>query len=273
MTKINKDYIFDHNYHSHCKLCGHAEGSVSDYCDRAYQKGFKVWGISDHGPLLDEWKSRMLFSEFLDIYLPEIKANELKYKGKMKILKSLELEYFPKYESLYLDYLNKYHLDYLVLGQHAIITNNNTFDLFSKLTLEEVKEYKNEVVNALNTKLFKILAHPDLFMYSLTKNGLTWTSELDQISREIIEAAIKNDVYIEVNVNGARRGTIKNELGEDTWMYPYLNFFRIASQYKDAKFILGADCHKLDFVKDDKVNEVIEFCNKLNIKLEKEIIL
>lgn len=271
MTKINDKFVFNHNYHSHCELCRHAVGTISEYCDSAFKNGFKEWGVSDHGPLLDEWKSRMIFDEFLNVYLPEIELNQKKYQGKMKILKALEIEYYPEYNDLYLDYLNKYKLDYLILGQHALKTNDKIINLYNGLTIDEVYIYRDEVVNALNTKYFKVLAHPDLFMLSLTRNNEKWSKELDEVSKDIIEACINNDVYIEVNINGARRGIIKNELEEDTWQYPYLNFFRIASQYKNAKFILGLDCHKLTDIGDSKAKEVIDFCNKLNIKLEDKI--
>lgn len=271
--KVNDKFVFNHNYHSHCELCRHADGTVSDYCDEAYRLGFLEWGVSDHGPLAPCWQSRMTLDEFLTIYLPEIELNQKKYQGKMKIYKSLELEYYPEYDLWYRDYLNRYHLDYLILGQHALYKNGEWINTYKGFGLEEAIEYKNEVVSGLNSGYFKILAHPDLFMLSFTRANQTWTKELDDISREIIEAAIKNNVYLELNVNGARRQMTKNEKGEDTWLYPYLNFWRIAAEYKDAKFILGSDSHKVSYLTDGKDLEVIDFCNKLGIKLEEKIIL
>lgn len=271
MNKINEKFVFNHNYHSHCVLCHHATGTVSDYCDEAFRLGFKEWGVSDHGPLCASWKSRMTTEEFLTKYLPEIRLNQEKYQGKMKIYASLEIEYYPEYDLWYKDYLNRYHLDYLILGQHAIMVDGNLVDAFKGFEIKYAEEYKNEVIAGMRSGYFKILAHPDLFMLSLTRNGATWTDELERISREIIEAAIETGVYLEVNINGARRPLIKNEKGEDTWIYPYLNFWRIASTYKDAKFILGSDSHKVEYLTDGKDQEVIDFCNKLNIKLEEKI--
>lgn len=271
MSKINEGFKFNHNYHSHCVLCRHATGTVSDYCDEAYRLGFLEWGVSDHGPLAPCWKSRMTMEEFLTIYLPEIRLNQEKYMGKMKVYSSLEIEYYPEYDKWYKDYLDRYHLDYLILGQHALMKNNIWIDTFKGFELKDVYEYRDEVVRGLNSGYFKVLAHPDLFMLSLTRRGLKWTSELEQVSRDIIEAAIKNNVYLELNINGARRSKTFNEKGEETWVYPYLNFWRIASKYKDAKFILGSDSHKVEYLSDGKDLEVIEFCNKLGIKLEEKI--
>ena len=47
------------NYHTHCYLCGHAEGLPSDYIKKAIELGFSEIGISDHGPLLPSWTIRM----------------------------------------------------------------------------------------------------------------------------------------------------------------------------------------------------------------------
>ena len=47
------------NYHTHTKLCNHAEGMPIDYVARAVELGYREIGISDHGPLLKEWHYRM----------------------------------------------------------------------------------------------------------------------------------------------------------------------------------------------------------------------
>ncbi len=273
MKKCNEGFKFIHNYHSHCYLCGHATGTVSDYCDEAYRLGFKEWGVSDHGALAPQWKARMSMDDFILKYLPEIEFNQKKYEGKMKIYKAIEIEYYKEYDLWYREYLDRYHLDYLILGQHALYKDGEWISPYKGFTLDEVIEYKNEIISGMATGYFKILAHPDLFMLSFARANQTWVKELDDISKEIIEAAIEYNVYLEVNINGARRPKTKNDLGEETYVYPFLNFWRIASTYKDAKFILGSDSHKVEYLTDGKDQEVIEFCNKVGIKLEERIIL
>ena len=40
----------DVNYHSHTARCGHADGTEREYVEAALQKGFRVFGFSDHTP-------------------------------------------------------------------------------------------------------------------------------------------------------------------------------------------------------------------------------
>ena len=69
------------NYHTHLKLCGHAEGMSNDYVKVAVEEGFEIIGISDHGPIPRSFMSpkeytynwldrQMTYEDFLNIYLP-----------------------------------------------------------------------------------------------------------------------------------------------------------------------------------------------------------
>lgn len=259
---MDKDIKLKYNYHTHCYLCNHAEGYPHDYIERAIKLGFRGIGISDHGPLRPEWTHRMSYDDFINIYLKDIDESINKYSDCIEIYKGLEIEYYEEYTFYYHTLLTK--LDYLILGQHALKINGKIVDVFQKMTKEYIYEYANEVVEGLNSKCFKILAHPDLFMY---KYDGKWDKDLELASRKIIEAAIKNDVYLELNVNGARRGLIKNFLGEDTWKYPYLDFWKLVTKYKETKVVINADCHKLDYLYDDVTEEVIDFAKKLNLNV------
>lgn len=263
---MDKDIKLKYNYHTHCYLCNHAEGFPHDYIEKAIELGFEGIGISDHGPLRPEWIHRMNYDEFIDIYLKDIDDSINKYSNCIEIYKGLEIEYYDEYLLYYHLLLEK--LDYLILGQHALKMNGKIVDIFENMTKESIFEYTNEVIEALDTKCFKILAHPDIFMY---KYPYEWDSDLEDCSRRIIETAIKNDVYLELNVNGARRGVIKNSFGEDTWKYPYLDFWRIVSEYKEAKIVINADCHKIDYLYDNITEEVIDFAKKLNLNVVRRI--
>lgn len=256
------------NYHTHCLLCRHAQGMPHDYIEKAIELGLEDIGISDHGPIIPNWK-RMNYEEFLNVYLKDIDYSIEKYSNKIKIYKGLEIEYYKGFDSFgyYNILLNK--LDYLILGQHDLIIDKKIYDVFSnEMKKEHIKEYTDEVISALNTGYFKILAHPDVFMHRYTGN---WDDELETMSRRIIEEAIKNNVYLELNVNGARRGYKKRIDGEIRWSYPYLEFWKLVSEYKDAKIVLNSDCHKVEHLYDEMVEEVIEFSKMLNLKIVERI--
>ena len=110
------------NFHTHNYRCGHAVENVEDYVKVAIKEGYSELGISDHAPVPDYYEDRMKMSE-LDGYLTEIEEAQEKYKDKIKIYKSLEIEYFPEWQVYYNELKRK--LDYIVLGLHAFRTDED----------------------------------------------------------------------------------------------------------------------------------------------------
>ncbi|MBF4806662.1 MAG: PHP domain-containing protein, partial [Pseudoleptotrichia goodfellowii] len=111
------------NFHTHNYRCGHAIGNVEDYVKVAVKEGYSELGISDHAPVPGYYNDRMKKEE-LQGYLEEIEEAQKKYKDKIKIYKSLEIEYFPEWQEYY-DELKK-KLDYIVLGLHAFRKEGET---------------------------------------------------------------------------------------------------------------------------------------------------
>ncbi|HBP25750.1 MAG TPA: histidinol phosphate phosphatase, partial [Acholeplasmatales bacterium] len=169
------------NYHNHTYLCKHAEGMPIDYVKRAVELKYSEIGISDHGPLPAAWAHlRMNRDEFENIYLPGIESARVKFENKIKIFSGLEIEYHEDFDYYYPKLLKE--VDYLILGQHISMLGNEVHDLYHFMNDETVTNYKKLVVTGLKTNCFRILAHPDVFMYRYT----AWNDLAAQVSREII---------------------------------------------------------------------------------------
>ncbi|GAA0741116.1 histidinol-phosphatase [Clostridium oceanicum] len=245
------------NYHTHHYRCKHAKGEIEEYVKAAKNKGLEEIGISCHAPFKDSrvLGDRMDYSE-LKTYLKEIDEVNNKYPS-IKVLKSLECEYFHQLHDYY-DELSKL-TDYLILGHHAVIINDDKIvDMFFAETKEELSLYKKEALKALNTGLFKIFAHPDLFMNSYSK----WDKHCENIAKEILEACIKNDVIIEYNANGLRVN--KNYPNKEFWQY-------VAKNYKDIPVIVNSDAHDPEYIYDDFVIEAIKQAKDLGLNLKDSI--
>lgn len=249
------------NYHTHVKLCNHAEGMPIDYVKKAVELKYEEIGISDHGPLLDEWTFRMNTDEYKNIYLPALDFAIKTYGNKIKIYKGLELEYLESYNQYYEDLLKD--LDYIILGQHIIKNKNRIYDIYKEMTAENVVLYKDQVIAGMKTGYFKILAHPDLFLF----NYQEWNALTEKVSREIIEASIKFGVLLEVNANGIRRKPIINQDNQKVYIYPRIEFWKIVSEYKNAKVIIGEDNHKIAFTGDSNVKKAYQFAKDLNLNI------
>jgi len=250
------------NYHTHCYLCNHAQGLPIDYVEIAIKHNYQEIGISDHGPLLKRWVHRMDMKSFYNIYLKNIDLAISKYSDQIKIYKGLEIEYLEGYDQHYQTLLKD--LDYLILGQHVIEYGGEIHDIFKNTEDDPIYIYKNAVIKAMKTKYFRILAHPDLYMFKYR----TWNHHTEKVAREIIEAAIKYDVLLEINVNGIRRGEIRNQDNDKVYIYPRIEFWKIVKEYPKARIIIGEDNHAFKHVDDASCQKAREFAENLGFKPE-----
>lgn len=252
------------NFHTHHYLCGHAKGSSKDYILEAIKHGYSEIGISDHGPLpIKPPFPRMTLEQFETVYLKEIDENIKEYGNQIKIYKGLEIEYVYGYDSFYKELLNK--TDYLILALHYYSGDENTIYYKGSYEVnnhERLAEYTHLAVKAMDTGFFKIMAHPDICFSSYM--------ELDSFAeaciKEIIEAAIKNDVALELNCEGLRKGKRKHLKYYNDFLYPNTDFWKIVAKTK-VKVIIGSDCHKPEMLNDIYVEyaKVIAKQYKINI--------
>jgi len=249
------------NYHTHHKLCNHASGTTEDYVLEAIKNNFDTLGMSDHAPnhRVGDTNVRMNESE-LDEYLKDIEDAQAKYRDKITILKGLEVEYFYNHEEYYKNLKEK--TDYLVHGQHYISMTNSMNDLISGFGLwksEQILKYADILKDAMETNLFDIMAHPDLYMCGY-KN---FDETAEKVAHIICKAAIDNNMVLEFNANGFRRG--KQETPQGVLQpYPRLEFWKIAKTY-NVKTILSSDCHNPKFLYDTVVRRAEEVYKKLGL--------
>lgn len=252
------------NYHSHIALCGHAEGTVEDYIKEAIKNQYEEVGISDHAPIPvyfvgeemhhELWLFQMMNKQkFENDYLKQLDYCIKKYPN-IKILKGLEVEYIPS-KDFYYQYLLS-NVEYLNLGIHYFFVNGNIINTYGYLSDDDINNYANTIEEALKTNYFSCLVHPDLYMYRIQK----FTSFHEKIARRIIEACIKNDVYLEINANGGNR-------------YPREEFWKIVKEYKDAKIIINSDAHYVKNFHGDNIKRVMKFAEDLGLNVQEKMII
>ena len=259
------------SYHTHLAFCKHALGYAEDYVKKAIEYNIEEIGITDHIPVPDNFyddeefkkinvNTKMNLSQ-LDDYFKDIANAKLKYRDKINIYTGLECEYYDKIIPFLKEIRNK--VDYLNLGMHHFYYNGKLNNSFRHI--EYVMHYGKLAVDALNSGLFKIFVHPDIFFYSYI--GKQFDSIAERITRDICEAALKNNVYLEINCNKIR-DWLKNG---NNFVYPNENFWKIVSEYKDIKVLVGADAHKPEYLYDDAVRYAYEWGKKLNLNIVNKI--
>ena len=260
---INK---LDYCYHTHTTRCGHAYGTDEAYVKAAIQKGYKVLGFSDHifFPGIHQPGMRGDFA-LLEEYIQSIRSLQLKYKDQIKIYLGFEAEYYPEFETYYQDLFKGYQFDYLLLGQHFRFSNGQ-FPVYygsiqSPLLLNE---YADSVIRAMKTGYFSYLAHPDLFMMGYTPG---WDEHTEKISIMMIEASIKYDVPLELNLGGINGRGWMTIGQENRYPYPHPKFWELVGKFQ-ASTIIGVDCHDpTQFLKGNE-HILFEYIDKFKLKYQ-----
>ena len=254
------------NYHTHTYRCGHALGKDEEYVLEALSLGIRNLGFSDHImlPGFSEPGVRGDYSLF-DDYKNSITSLRKKYKDQMNIYLGFEAESFLYYMPYYSELVNNKVIDYLVLGNHSAMNENQEiFCSFRRITNpSQLYLYKDLAISAISSGLFSIFAHPDYFMYSIQN----FDNDCKKISREIIETCIAYDVPLEINVAGIRNG--KKKIGSSSrWIYPTNDFFSIVKKYPNAKCIIGLDAHHPNQISDTSANyEAVKFAKEFDLNI------
>lgn len=228
------------NYHTHTYRCKHATQDVSAYCEVAVQRGMKVLGLSDHTALPDNrWPHiRMDIAELPD-YNKAIENARLEYDS-LTILKGSECEYAPEYESFFRDtLLGEYNFDYLIGAAHFFPKNGEWVGSYGGAdTKEGLNAYASYFIESMESGLFALMAHPDLFGNCY----LTWDANTIAASRDIFTAAAELKMPLEINGYGLRKPKIDTPDGRRC-MYPWLPFWELGSDY-DIRVIANSDAHQ-----------------------------
>ena len=229
------------NYHTHTTRCGHAEGTEEEYILTALRCGYKVLGFSDHTP----WayatpgfvsRIRMLPSQ-LDDYVLTLRGLREKYADKLHIRIGLEAEYFPAYLGWLREEMERLDIEYLILGCHYDTTDEQdarASRFGGSTSTAHGRRYAEQVVEALETGLYRYLAHPDLFLNRVT----TFDADAEKACRDICAAAARLDIPLEYNMAGL---TLQDR-PDGSLGYTRDEFWRIAAEYP-VKAIVGCDAH------------------------------
>lgn len=218
------------NYHTHTKRCKHASGEDREYVEAAIRAGIQILGFSDHCPWIfpDDFVShiRMLPSE-VDDYFHSLTQLRKEYVEDIQILIGFEAEYVPELMEEQDRFLADYPLDYMILGQHFLGSEEHSYYIGSPTDREEdIKKYVDLVMEGMDSGRYLYPAHPDLVYYTGSD------AIYEQHMTRLLEYLRDNGYPIEINMLGAVQG--RN--------YPNNRFLQIASELGN-QCIIGVDAH------------------------------
>lgn len=266
LTKSNFQLF---NYHTHTNRCGHA-GIASDkeYVEYAKQVGITQLGFTDHVPVSEleyqDSEQRMHISD-VDEYITSI--HQLQQENPtMKIMCGFEAEFDPMKEQFLGELRDK--VDYMILGQHFVPYGMSK--LPQKNNPEYPIQYAEMLCRAMESGIFDIVAHPDIFMQfrdSLDteekKNLFMQNAKI--ASKAICDKAKELGIPIELNFGGINKGTI---MQDGQLAYPHSDFWQIAAE-TGVSVLYGVDAHTpeqfITMGKDKEKADMIINPSKLNL--------
>ena len=238
LMAFNQNY----NYHTHTYRSGHSR-YVSDetILEAARSNGIQLLGFTEHIPnpdlVLPEEDWKMLLSE-VDEYIESINGLKERHLD-MTILTGFEAEYDPMREAFLGEMRNR--VDYMILGQHYVRKGLGHEKFNSP---DYPIQYAKTVVDAIDSGLFDIVAHPDIFMKYRDQVAPEHRKEFDEnakvASRMICEKARDMGIPIEINLSPAIQNKI---LSDNNLEYPHPLFWEIAATIDGLKVVKGVDAH------------------------------
>lgn len=246
------------NYHTHTKRCYHAINTEEEYILEAIKAGYSELGFSDHTPWHydSSFHSSMRMEEDkLEGYVETLRRLKDKYKNQISIKIGLECEYFEKYIPWLKEMIQKYELDYVILGNHYDETDETGIYFGRPLSEEQFKKYVSSCIKGLETGLFSYLAHPDLAYFDIYHP--TYKEEMTKLCLKAKEL----DIPLEFNL----LGFVTNR------QYPNEVFFKIAKEIGN-KVIIGVDAHEAAALSDMKTyQQALMYLKQLGIEVIEDI--
>lgn len=231
-----------YNYHTHTYRSGHSR-YVSDetVLEAAKSIGIEMLGFTEHIPnpelVLPEEDWKMLLSE-VDEYIESINGLKERHLD-MTILTGMEAEYDPMREAFMGEMRNK--VDYMILGQHYVRKGLNQEEFNSP---DYPIKYAKTVVDGINSGLFDIVAHPDIFMKHRDQVAPEYRAQFEAnakiASRMICEKARDMGIPIEINLSPS---ILDRKLSDGYLEYPHPLFWQIAATIDGLQVVKGVDAH------------------------------
>jgi histidinol-phosphatase (PHP family) len=231
--------------HSHT-LYSHARDSTAAMCAAALARGMAVFGLSEHSLRPAGYSYPTDYQARLEAgfpeYIREVGAQQALYKGRMRVLLALELDYIPAEEAYAREVCAAHPYDYVIGGLHFQglwgfdYAAGDWAGLSEAACAGHFTRYYQDLERMAETGLFQIAAHPDLVKLFRADTFRRWLEgdEAQERVRAALAAMKKNGMAMELSSAAIRKG-----LGEP---YPGPLIMEIAAGLK-LPIAFGSDAH------------------------------
>ena len=244
------------NHHAHTHYSD-GVGAPTEYVDRAIQFGVEHYGFSDHAPIPLDSVGSMSITD-LSEYIAEIEALRLAYAGRIKLYKSLEVDYIPGVMSVDSTHVTAAGLDYTVGAVHYVdylpdgtpwsfqranpVFERGIDTIFGGDPRAMVERYYALVREMVTAHPPSVVAHPDRIK-KRNAGGRYWSEQSPWYRaavEETLEAIAGAGCIMEVNT----RGLYLNEISDT---YPTDWVVRSAHR-RGIRLQVNSDAHRSEHI-------------------------
>ncbi|CAE6807208.1 MULTISPECIES: histidinol-phosphatase [Paraburkholderia] len=250
--------------HVHTFYSKHATGTVDEVVRAALAKGVNVLTFTDHAPFHVDSLNRLLESE-LDQYFDDIERAQTEYRGQIKILRGLELDYLPGASDYTARMLARYDLDFAIGSIHYIsMADGDEVKVWELARLNNpavLKRYFSTLAELLECGLFDAVGHADTLLRGVS------SPVVHRYVEPLLPAFARHNIAFELNASGLRKTTLDLSAGREVhgkWSYPSLSLLPLLLR-AGAAFTIGSDSHTPEDV-GAGVQEVVDALIPLGLK-------
>ena len=220
------------NLHTHTYRCHHATDTERQYIEKSIKNGIRHIGFSDHTPFREpngrEQPHRVSMMD-APLYFESLRSLREEFQDDIQIHIGFEMEFYPVYFEQMLDVAVSLGTEYLILGQHYIRYGEENQIASVKPTEreEDLADYVDTILQAMQTGVFTYVAHPDILNY--TGDNTIYEKHM----RRLCQASTEYHLPLEINFLGIR----------EKRCYPTERFWKIAGE-EGCEVVFGCDAHK-----------------------------
>ena len=244
------------NHHAHTRYSD-GVGEPRDYVEQALREGFNQYGFSDHAPIPLRDMGSMKLAELAE-YSRVIGALQQEYADRIRLYKSLEVDYIPEVMNVHSPHILEAQLDYTIGAVHYVdylpdgqpwsfqrpnpVFERGINTIFGGSTQRMVERYYALVREMVTTHPPDVVAHLDRIKRR-NLDGRYWDEHTDwyvAAVEETLEAIAGAGCIMEVNTRGVY-------LDETSDTYP-TDWIVARAHARGIRLQVNSDAHRREHI-------------------------
>jgi len=239
-------------YHTHNNYCD-GKNTIEEMVQNAVYQDISHIGVSSHAPLkiFNKWS---ISYQQLENYSNEIDKIKHNYSNKIKVFKSLEIDYIPNLTYTFNHFNELMKLDYTIGSIHLVLNKsnnklwfidgnkeecqNNFKSIFSSNIKNAITSYYSQIREMVRTQKPNIIGHLDKVVMNTAGDFFNEAEDWYQEEIKKTLAVIKeNNAIIEINT----RGLYKNKWHTS---FPSPNILKMSNKL-NIPIVISSDAHSI----------------------------